>query len=396
MPWIVIKFNKENKVDAVPTTWYNKQNKQCYWPPKKMSHKIAEFIKNQREPDESWKLFDATLLGVYDDFKYAQYKAEKAQTTDLLTSNDESLVLRKKKCTKKSEKLRVSPISSSSDSEISDDDSNEYPVQIDNFDVSTNKKRVAQRKNEHNTSFIEIDKTIEGEEKQIKIQLLELQECQKQYLKDINLLHLKIDAISESVSLLVKNTKTIVKSTNLLHEQLPILNLLPMDLEGLNQVEEWLQNEENKQNLVAELSKLGGPTVKEVVKRVMYKLFQNSLGMEYSWEGKRKKKVFKSLLISSVIMDVVRANKNTADCSEYEIIVIIKSWLVRSKERFYNNTLIRNDASKQVQTEQQQKTQTAPKKAQTKQKNAPTESKEIEQEETSIERTLSNEEQRNE
>ncbi|XP_036142698.1 uncharacterized protein LOC118645535 [Monomorium pharaonis] len=222
-------------------------------------------------------------------------------------------------------------------------------------------------------------------------------ECQKQCLKDINLLHLKkIDAISESVSLLVKNTKTIVKSTNLLHEQLPILNLLPIDLEGLNQVEEWLQNEENKQNLVAELSKLGGPTVKEVVKRVMYKLFQNSLGMEYSWEGKEKKKVFKSLLISSVIMDVVRANKNTADCSEYEIIVIIKSWLVRSKERFYNNTLIRNDASKQVQTEQQKKTQTAPKKAQTKQKNAPIESKEIEQEETSIERTLSNEEQRNE
>jgi len=47
---------------------------------------------------------------------------------------------------------------------------------------------------------------------------------------------------------------------------------------------------------VAELSKIGGPTVKEVVKHLMYRLFENSLGMEYSWEGK-KKKVFKLLLI---------------------------------------------------------------------------------------------------
>jgi len=53
---------------------------------------------------------------------------------------------------------------------------------------------------------------------------------------------------------------------------------------------------------VAELSKIGGPTVKEVVKRLMYRLFENSLGMEYSWEGKKKKKVFKSLLISKVII----------------------------------------------------------------------------------------------
>jgi len=53
---------------------------------------------------------------------------------------------------------------------------------------------------------------------------------------------------------------------------------------------------------VAELSKIGGPTVKEVVKRMMYRLFENCLGMEYSWEGKKKKKVFKSLLISKVII----------------------------------------------------------------------------------------------
>lgn len=50
------------------------------------------------------------------------------------------------------------------------------------------------------------------------------------------------------------------------------------------------------------LGRLGGPTLKEVVKQLMYRLFTNSLGMEYSWEGKKKKKPFKSLLITSVIL----------------------------------------------------------------------------------------------
>jgi len=54
---------------------------------------------------------------------------------------------------------------------------------------------------------------------------------------------------------------------------------------------------------MSELSKIGGPTVKKVVKRMMYKLFENSLDIKYSWEGKKKKKIFRSLLISKVIMD---------------------------------------------------------------------------------------------
>ena len=52
-------------------------------------------------PKFIYLFINIVLFTNLDDFKYAQHKAEKAQTTDLLTSNDESLVLRKKKCTKK-------------------------------------------------------------------------------------------------------------------------------------------------------------------------------------------------------------------------------------------------------------------------------------------------------
>jgi len=76
-------------------------------------------------------------------------------------------------------------------------------------------------------------------------------ECLKQCLKDINLLHLKVDAISESIDSLVKNdSKKEVKPVSLPSETLPILELLPMDSTALIKVEEWLRNAQNKANLV--------------------------------------------------------------------------------------------------------------------------------------------------
>lgn len=67
------------------------------------------------------------------------------------------------------------------------------------------------------------------------------------YLSDM---HLKLDAISESISSLVIASKTIVKPTILPSKQLPILNLFSINSAGLIQVEEWLQTEQNKKNLV--------------------------------------------------------------------------------------------------------------------------------------------------
>lgn len=51
-----------------------------------------------------------------------------------------------------------------------------------------------------------------------------------------------------------------------------------------------------------ELSRVGGLTVKEVTRRIMYKVFTNEVGSLYSWEGAKKKKSFKKLRIASVIL----------------------------------------------------------------------------------------------
>lgn len=66
MTWLVVKFNVEDTVEAVPNTWYIKKNFQYYWPPKgTVKNVIIDFIKKKHTPEANWILYEATLLGVY-------------------------------------------------------------------------------------------------------------------------------------------------------------------------------------------------------------------------------------------------------------------------------------------------------------------------------------------
>lgn len=50
------------------------------------------------------------------------------------------------------------------------------------------------------------------------------------------------------------------------------------------------------------LSRIGGSNVKDIVRRMMYRIFTNEVGMSYSWEGAKKKKIFKNLAIATTIL----------------------------------------------------------------------------------------------
>ncbi|KAL0103843.1 hypothetical protein PUN28_017880 [Cardiocondyla obscurior] len=93
--WLIVKFNKENKVDVVPAKWYIHDIKKCYWPPKKISHKTSD---------------------------------------DRLTSNDETFKKKKNRSRKKILKKASVPKSSSSSSDITsisvESDINTYPTEI--------------------------------------------------------------------------------------------------------------------------------------------------------------------------------------------------------------------------------------------------------------------------
>ncbi|KAF5307215.1 hypothetical protein FQR65_LT00731 [Abscondita terminalis] len=87
---------------------------------------------------------------------------------------------------------------------------------------------------------------------------------------------------------------------------------------------------------VKELSRIGGTDTSEMVKRLMYKMFTNEVGVLFSWDGAKRKLQFKKLKIANVIFNAVRSNHSTKNATDSDIIVLVKKWLVRCKDRIKN------------------------------------------------------------
>jgi len=54
--WTVVRFEDENVVEAVPTTWIS--NNTCCWPP----YTIEKVLKDYAECDRSWANYEVYVL----------------------------------------------------------------------------------------------------------------------------------------------------------------------------------------------------------------------------------------------------------------------------------------------------------------------------------------------
>lgn len=61
MTWLVVKFDEEETVEAVPHTWYIEKTCQCYWPPQG-TVKLIDFIKKKHIPTTNWMLYKASTF----------------------------------------------------------------------------------------------------------------------------------------------------------------------------------------------------------------------------------------------------------------------------------------------------------------------------------------------
>ncbi|XP_039310328.1 uncharacterized protein LOC105198959 isoform X2 [Solenopsis invicta] len=305
MGWYVVKFENEDAVEAVPKTWYSKDTKECEWPPSHWnSKKINDFIKLRKAPQDDWNHHKVVILGSYEDLSVAQRKANKAKHTSDLSSQNEQLRKQrhhKRGKTKKKLTRHLSDIESS-DLSRSDSDTNIYPSPSS---LITNDNNLVQNLPVESvtklTTECDISRKIDTG-------------FQKQVLKELNAIHLKLNDVMENV-----------------------VHLFPVNEQTLAELEQWLNvDTENKKKLIMELSRVGGLNVKEVTRRIMYRVFTNEVGTMYSWEGAKKKKIFKNLAIASVILGAVRFCKSSS--TEAEVISFIKAWLVRCKDRIRNAT----------------------------------------------------------
>ncbi|XP_067211785.1 uncharacterized protein [Linepithema humile] len=271
MSWIVVKFDGEETVEAVPKTWYIEKNSQCYWPPEgTVKHVIIDFIKKKHQPAANWMLYEASVLGIYDNYKKAQQKANKARNTNILSSNNEELKQKKKHDRKKNRRPQNKSNSEyelSSETEISSDDSVYPDVPIEQIN-SSNSMRVENNTRKNNQSKVITHDTTSTcgitlptsntalsykSGSTLEQNTFERDKFEKRVFRELNLLSLKINDICEGMNALLKN-KADGEKQSVCNEMPEIIQSFPLNKNSLAELEDWLMNsEDNKTILVREI-----------------------------------------------------------------------------------------------------------------------------------------------
>ncbi|XP_029164801.1 uncharacterized protein LOC114936004 [Nylanderia fulva] len=182
MGWYVVKFANEDTVEAIPKSWYLKNTKECNWPSSHWtSRKINEFIKFKKTPESDWNLHKVDILGSYEDLSVAQRKANKAKyTSDLSSQNDKCRKQHSKPKGKRNKSTKYLSDNDSSDLSQYESDINSYPptsplISSDGNLVQNIPTEVVTKSTECN-----IPRNFDAD-------------FQKQVLKELNAIHLKLN-----------------------------------------------------------------------------------------------------------------------------------------------------------------------------------------------------------
>ncbi|XP_030753180.1 uncharacterized protein LOC115884507 isoform X2 [Sitophilus oryzae] len=352
-PWVVIAFDEEDSVAVVPNTWlFQAENSKdmCKWPPN--SRNATGYVKRRDKPGPDWQHYPITILGDYASYDIALRKAQKAEETSELSSNNDTI---KRKRTKN---LKYVPCTSSSESEKEEADSEtEYPKtpKIRHTEMSKRREaresenilsqmgskcrslQVATPKNSPTTSFLspspqpqcQFPKPLERDNAPSE------KEFRKQVLTKLSIIMAKLGRQDEQLdnieALLAIRPNDMDLYSNTGIEKIPVSNEDELAL-----LEQFITEPLNFKALAKELSRLGGNMVPEITRKIMYRIMTNEFAQLYSWEGGKGKRKFVNLTLSKVVIDAVRCNKRTANACEDEVILEIKRWLVKAKERISN------------------------------------------------------------
>ncbi|XP_016658298.1 uncharacterized protein LOC107883204 [Acyrthosiphon pisum] len=105
------------------------------------------------------------------------------------------------------------------------------------------------------------------------------------------------------------------------------------DQDGLNDMENKIKSDFNfRKQVVSELARIGGKSLPNMIYKILKKVFDDSILLEFTYYGLRNKDNFSLLAINKVIIEAVLKSK-FKNHSNDEIITAISKWLTGAKGR---------------------------------------------------------------
>ncbi|CAH1155413.1 unnamed protein product [Phaedon cochleariae] len=105
--------------------------------------------------------------------------------------------------------------------------------------------------------------------------------------------------------------------------------------ETLNLLEDYLSEKGRFKAAITEMSKMGGASPYDFMKRCLSSIITNGFASQFSWLGAKKKRVFRQLKVADLLLEAAQLNGVSDNRKTSE--EAIKAWLRRAKERYISS-----------------------------------------------------------
>ncbi|XP_029347054.1 uncharacterized protein LOC115034396 [Acyrthosiphon pisum] len=112
------------------------------------------------------------------------------------------------------------------------------------------------------------------------------------------------------------------------------------DIDNLLSMEQKIKSDQNfRKQVVCELSRIGGKSLQNMIYKIMKRVFDDGILIQYTYYGLRNKENFSLLAINRAIFDAIKRSK-FKNASDDEIITTIGKWLTSAKSRLNKNNVL--------------------------------------------------------
>ncbi|KAF5275031.1 hypothetical protein FQA39_LY06968 [Lamprigera yunnana] len=379
--WCIIAF--DDGVQIVPKNWIIGED--CFWPNFKSTLRYEKAVKNFENPEEDWCTYPVRILGTYSSYEIAKPKLKLAEEQSDLNSDNEqakrnrkfkrkkvrassddevyedreecilepfptppiSNNIKKYKCDNKDESQKIDNCSNSITHNIEDGEYSSENEDISDGDMlpTIHRPLLSSTRPHHSKHQQALKNSTPSSRPSSSQSFTSDEDFKTKLLQQLSAIKVNLIKLNRRISLLenskenVSKEDTIENETSKQYEEF-ISNIFPLqNEEDLVVVEVKLEEEPGfKVKLNQYCCRIGGHKTDEITKLMLRRLFSDKLASLYSWLGAKKKKVFCHLQLANVIINsVCTANKNTANCTEKDVVDSIKNWLRHASTRDKKN-----------------------------------------------------------
>lgn len=98
-------------------------------------------------------------------------------------------------------------------------------------------------------------------------------------------------------------------------------------MEQLDVTEQHLEDTEAQRRMVSHLSRMGGATVDDAVRRLMHTVLSFSVGSELNWVGRGQKRSFRNTRLQGVLFRALKRTPIGKEATHHQFADVVKKWL---------------------------------------------------------------------